>query len=187
MTDIEIAHQAKMRNITELLTEKLGIPSNQIEPYTHYKAKLSLDYIDSLQDRDDVVIREQAPRRCTPDVDPRAVRDEQVGVDSLEGAFDALDGQPEVAGQDDRRIASRVADLHQSGPTGKGEHPQQCLNDLDPQDGELIHVCSCSIFRATNSQKLPTALVEMDSTEKPARATRSGSFGTGRVVRPART
>lgn len=48
MSDIEIAHQAKMQPIIGLAQEVLGIPAEQLEPYGHYKAKLSLDYIDKL-------------------------------------------------------------------------------------------------------------------------------------------
>ena len=33
--------------------EKLGIPEDHLEPYGHYKAKVSLDYLDSLKDRPD--------------------------------------------------------------------------------------------------------------------------------------
>src|ERR671927_490032 len=51
-SDIEIAQQAKMQRATELAA-KLGIPENAIEPYGHYKAKVSLDYVDTLRDRKD--------------------------------------------------------------------------------------------------------------------------------------
>lgn len=40
LTDIEIAQQAKMLKITEVAA-KLGITEDEIEPYGHYKAKLS--------------------------------------------------------------------------------------------------------------------------------------------------
>jgi formate--tetrahydrofolate ligase len=52
-TDIEIAQHAKMQRITQLAKEKLGIDDEHLEPYGHYKAKISLDYIDSLEDRPD--------------------------------------------------------------------------------------------------------------------------------------
>ena len=51
MSDIEIAQQAKMRPIIELADEKLGIDSKHLDPYGHYKAKLSFDYIDNLADK----------------------------------------------------------------------------------------------------------------------------------------
>ncbi len=51
--DIEIAQQAKMQRITQVAQEKLGISDEHLEPYGHYKAKISLDYIDSLADRPD--------------------------------------------------------------------------------------------------------------------------------------
>src|SRR5438105_7055924 len=52
LSDIEIAQQAKMQRITEL-AKKLGIPEDALEPYGHYKAKVSLAYMDSLQNRKD--------------------------------------------------------------------------------------------------------------------------------------
>ena len=53
MSDIDIAKKASMNNIMELLNEKMGIDSKHLEPYGHFKAKLSLDFIKSLQDRPD--------------------------------------------------------------------------------------------------------------------------------------
>ena len=53
LTDIEIAQQAKLRRIAQLAQEKLGIPDDALEPYGHYKAKVSLDYLDSLAERRD--------------------------------------------------------------------------------------------------------------------------------------
>ncbi|MBL6599257.1 MAG: formate--tetrahydrofolate ligase [Alphaproteobacteria bacterium] len=51
-SDIEIAREAKMKPILEV-GEGLGIPATSLEPYGHYKAKVSMDYIDSLKDRPD--------------------------------------------------------------------------------------------------------------------------------------
>ncbi len=53
LTDIEIARQAEMRPIVELAQEKFDIPARHLYPYGHYKAKLSLDYIEAIQDRGD--------------------------------------------------------------------------------------------------------------------------------------
>ena len=53
MSDIEIAQQAKMQPIINLAAEKLNVPAEHLEPYGHYKAKISLEYIDSLKDRKD--------------------------------------------------------------------------------------------------------------------------------------
>jgi formate--tetrahydrofolate ligase len=50
-SDIEIAQAARMRPIVELAREKLGIASENLQPYGHYKAKVSMDYIKSLQGR----------------------------------------------------------------------------------------------------------------------------------------
>ena len=51
--DIEIAQQAQMRRISEMALEKLGIGGEHLEPFGYYKAKISLDYIDSLKGRPD--------------------------------------------------------------------------------------------------------------------------------------
>ena len=53
LSDIEIAQQAKMQRITALARERLGIAEEHLEPYGHYKAKLSLAYLDSLKNRPD--------------------------------------------------------------------------------------------------------------------------------------
>jgi formate--tetrahydrofolate ligase len=50
LSDIEIAQQAKMQRVTKV-AEKLGIPDEHLVPYGHYKAKVSLDYVESLKDR----------------------------------------------------------------------------------------------------------------------------------------
>jgi len=50
-SDIEIAQAAKKRPIMDIAREKLGIAPENLEPYGHYKAKLSMDFIKSLKDR----------------------------------------------------------------------------------------------------------------------------------------
>ena len=52
-SDIEIAQHAKMHRISHLAAEKLGIAEEHLEPYGHFKAKVSLDYIDTLKDKPD--------------------------------------------------------------------------------------------------------------------------------------
>src|SRR5712671_2313580 len=52
LSDIEIAQQAKLQRATQIAA-KLGIPEDTLEPYGHYKAKVSLEYMDSLQGRKD--------------------------------------------------------------------------------------------------------------------------------------
>src|SRR5690606_29165050 len=51
--NIQIAQAAKMQRIARVALEKLGIGEEHIEPYGHYKAKISLDYLASLSGRDD--------------------------------------------------------------------------------------------------------------------------------------
>ncbi|MEI8572247.1 formate--tetrahydrofolate ligase [Methylomonas sp. LW13] len=53
MSDIEIAQQASMRPIIDLAGEKFGIPAAHLDPYGHYKAKISLEYVNSLTDKTD--------------------------------------------------------------------------------------------------------------------------------------
>jgi len=50
-SDIEIAQAARMRPIMEIAREKLGIAPDNLEPYGHYKAKLSMNFIKSLKSR----------------------------------------------------------------------------------------------------------------------------------------
>ena len=47
LSDIEIAQNAKMKNINEIAAQ-LGIDEKYIEPYGHYKAKLSEDLYSGL-------------------------------------------------------------------------------------------------------------------------------------------
>jgi formate--tetrahydrofolate ligase len=51
-SDIEIAQQATMQRITQVAA-KVGVPEESLEPYGHYKAKISLEYLNSLKDRPD--------------------------------------------------------------------------------------------------------------------------------------
>jgi formate--tetrahydrofolate ligase len=53
MSDIEIAQHATMRPIIDLAKEQYGIAAEHLDPYGHYKAKLSLEYVNSLADRQD--------------------------------------------------------------------------------------------------------------------------------------
>jgi len=50
-SDIEISQAAKKRPILDVAREKLGIAPENLEPYGHYKAKLSMDFVKSLQGR----------------------------------------------------------------------------------------------------------------------------------------
>ena len=53
MSDIEIAQQAKMKPIIGLVKERFGIDAEHLDPFGHYKAKLSLEYVSSLADQKD--------------------------------------------------------------------------------------------------------------------------------------
>src|SRR5579872_6335809 len=50
-SDIEISQAAKKRPIMDIAREKLGIGPENLEPYGHYKAKISMDFIKSLQSK----------------------------------------------------------------------------------------------------------------------------------------
>jgi formate--tetrahydrofolate ligase len=50
-SDIEISQAAKKRPIVDIAREKLGIAPENLEPFGHYKAKVSMDFIKSLQSR----------------------------------------------------------------------------------------------------------------------------------------
>ena len=52
-SNIEIAQRASMRPVVELARERLGIPPQSLEPYGHYKAKVSLDYVAEVAGRPD--------------------------------------------------------------------------------------------------------------------------------------
>ncbi|MGA9599614.1 MAG: formate--tetrahydrofolate ligase [Methylocystis sp.] len=52
-SDIEISQAAKMWPILEVAREKLGVPAEYVQPYGHYKGKISLEYLEQLKSRPD--------------------------------------------------------------------------------------------------------------------------------------
>ena len=52
-SDIEIAQAAPMRPIHDIAAERLGIEPGELEPYGHYKAKVSFDCLKRLETRPD--------------------------------------------------------------------------------------------------------------------------------------
>jgi formate--tetrahydrofolate ligase len=48
-SDIEIAQAAKLKRISKVALERLGIAEEHLEPYGHTKAKVSLKYLDTLK------------------------------------------------------------------------------------------------------------------------------------------
>ena len=50
LSDIQIAQQAPMKSITEI-ADSLGIPTEYLSPYGHYKAKINLKYRKTLENR----------------------------------------------------------------------------------------------------------------------------------------
>jgi len=52
-SDIDIAQAAKLQRISKVALAKLGIAEEYLEPYGHYKAKVSLPYLETLKSRKD--------------------------------------------------------------------------------------------------------------------------------------
>src|SRR5437016_2469099 len=50
-SDIEISQNAKIIPINKIARERLGIAPENLEPYGHYKAKVSMDFVKSLQNK----------------------------------------------------------------------------------------------------------------------------------------
>jgi formate--tetrahydrofolate ligase len=50
-SDIDISQAAKKRRILDIALEKLGIEAENLDPYGHYKAKVSMDYVKSLKSK----------------------------------------------------------------------------------------------------------------------------------------
>lgn len=50
-SDIEISQSAPKRRIVDIAREKLGITAENLDPYGHYKAKVSMDFVKSLKDK----------------------------------------------------------------------------------------------------------------------------------------
>ncbi len=53
MSDIEIAQKAKMKPVIDLAKQQYDIAPEHLDPYGHYKAKLSLEYVKSLAGKPD--------------------------------------------------------------------------------------------------------------------------------------
>ncbi len=52
-TDLEIAREAKKERISKVASEKLSIDEDNLVPFGHYKAKLSSEYINKLEEKKD--------------------------------------------------------------------------------------------------------------------------------------
>src|SRR3569833_1187218 len=52
-SDIEISQASEKRRILDVAKDKLGSASENLEPFGHYKAKVSMEYIKSLQGKPD--------------------------------------------------------------------------------------------------------------------------------------
>ena len=52
-TDLEIAREASKFPISKVASEKLSIDESNLIPFGHYKAKLSSEYINKLESKDD--------------------------------------------------------------------------------------------------------------------------------------
>jgi len=64
-SDIEISQSATKRLIADVARERLGVAVENLEPYGHYKAKVSMDYIKTLKDRPNgklILVSARSPR-----------------------------------------------------------------------------------------------------------------------------
>src|SRR5205807_1572748 len=104
-SDIEIAQAAKMRRISAVAREKLGIPEEHLEPYGHYKAKVHLQYLDSLKARKDAKLILVTAMTPTPAGEGKTT--------TTVGLGDALNHIGNELGIDPRRIQwRRVVDMN---------------------------------------------------------------------------
>ena len=60
-SDIEIAREARMRPVIEIAKDRFGISEEHLDPYGHYKAKLSLDHVVTLPERPDACLLYTSP------------------------------------------------------------------------------------------------------------------------------
>ena len=74
-SNIEVAQAAKLHRITAVAREKLGISEEHLEPYGHYKAKVSLKYLEGLA---------RAIRAAAQPPEARYARGQGVGPPGLE-------------------------------------------------------------------------------------------------------
>ena len=51
LSDIEISQAAKPKRIADVAKDKLGIALENLEPYGHYKAKVSMEFVKSLKNK----------------------------------------------------------------------------------------------------------------------------------------
>ena len=108
-SDIDIAQAAKLEKITSI-AKKLDIPENSLEPYGHYKAKISLDFLKSLENKEDGVVIQieedyeygtRVPLYSPPKVDSNII---------VEGVLNVLE-MGKVESREDLRI-SNVAEKY---------------------------------------------------------------------------
>ena len=66
-SDIEIARAATMKPILEV-GAGLGIPPESLDPYGHYKAKISLDFLKTLDDKKDGKLILGSPAKVVRDL-----------------------------------------------------------------------------------------------------------------------
>src|SRR4051795_11741198 len=50
-SDIEISQSATKRRVLDVAKDKLGIAAENLDPYGHYKAKVSMEYVNTLKDK----------------------------------------------------------------------------------------------------------------------------------------
>ena len=144
-----------------------------------------------LEDGYDVVLGEESAGRRAPDVDAAAVGDQEPGVDASQRAPNALNREPEIAREHHGRLRPRRSHLLEPGAGGKRQHPQQGLDHAHHQLGHSPprcarcgggHGATTAGLVATKVPKLPSAVVWIETTSRPAAPRRSGRSRTARVL-----
>ena len=127
-SDIEIAQAAKMQRIAAVAREKLGISEEHLEPYGHYKAKVSLKYLDTLKGKKDgklILVTAISP----------ITAGEVVGSVGEKQLLDALfKGTAALADALERHMAPPLPII------GSGESVTEAVAALSTADALLVHV-----------------------------------------------
>ena len=109
--DIEIARECSLRPVVEIAA-RLGIPPQQLVPYGHTKAKVSLDYVESLQDRPDgklVLVTAMSPTPAGRGQDHPGHRPGRCHESPGREGLRLLCGSPASARASDSRVAPPAA------------------------------------------------------------------------------
>ncbi len=105
--------------------------------------------------------------RTAPDIDAYGGRDEQIGIQPMQGSQHTPDGQVVVARDQHGGVSSRMADTEQTRFGGPGKNTQQNLDQIDDEVTHCRHG-HASRFSASSSAKSPSRLLSSMIMLKPA-------------------